>query len=406
MPLTFIKNQLKPEAGTQVRAALSVSRKILKTRLGNSVAQICTQGFQDWIALRQEPESPHFVLSPTRPELMGNSEHIFQVKERTLANGEQPHKINAEELQKITKQIKSRGLTRVCLNFLNSHTNPENLQLAEKICREESLEVYSHKSASKTRDELSVWRRNLLDASLASFIERIEEEFSSLESLQTELVVLNTEKGFQKISKESSAGFLFSREKALAAKNQTLIYLGPEEWVWIQPGTEPHWKSPWGLIDLEKPQMGFFSIQPGQELKLGPLGHLELGDDNGMDPGPVLWGRSNKLTVYDALQWELKTTPELRRSEKTQAKVTEMLTGLLKHSSSQKLLDLELLKKEFTSLLASTIVSDLSGQLSDTEILLAGEWGKALLPELKKLCPKWNIKLSDASETSSFWLNA
>jgi N-methylhydantoinase A/oxoprolinase/acetone carboxylase beta subunit len=228
----LLKNLAGGEA-VDLRLSLTVMRRILDTRLGNSVAQIVTQGFEQWVLLRQEPDPGHFDLSPVRREPLANPENLYGLSERMSSTGEVLQKLDLKDLEKISAELKKKNIERVCVNLLFANRNPLHQQQTESFLREKGFQVFSKVRGSGTRDELSAWRRNLLDASLSSFFEKIRSELD--EALPgSDIRFLDTEKGFVTASEVSTSGLLFGREKTLQQK-KPLIYLGAEEWVWIRP---------------------------------------------------------------------------------------------------------------------------------------------------------------------------
>ena len=397
---------LKSHAGAgpfDARISLSVMRRILDTRLGNSVGQVVTQGFEHWVLLRQEAEPGHFDLSPSRREPLTNPENLFALDERMSASGEVLKPLDQKSLEKISVDLKKRNIERVCVNLLFSHRNPLHQEQAIHFLREKGFQVFSRTRSADSQDELSSWRRNLLDASLSSFFEKLRSEIE--ESLPgSDFSYLDTEKGFVKADVLSTTGLLFGREKSLQ-RQTPLLFFGPEEWAWILPGRQSSWKSPWGPIELEMPRLGFFSLQPSRELKLTSHGQLRWGEDAGMDPGPMLWGRSSKLTLLDLMGWHWEMTPVLRRNEKTEAKVKDQIDALKKHSRDWAKLSEEKVRKEITGQLVESLLADLAVAAPTDEFEVGGVLADEILPSLKAARPrwKWNRVKDPLRETAAFW---
>ena len=387
----------------ELRVSLSVMRRILETRLGHSVAQIVTKGFEHWVLLRQEAEPGCFDLAPKRREPLTNPENLFPINERISSSGEVLQALDLKELEKICATLKTRGIERVCINLLFSHRNPVHQKQVSHYLRERGFQVFSQTRPEKSEDELSSWRRNLLDASLASFFEKISSDLKEA-APTADLFFLDTEKGFVPREELSTSALLFGREKSLQ-RTKPLLYFGSEDWCWILPEDQPFWKSPWGPIELKTPRFGFFSMQPGQELVLTSEGRLRWGENVGLDPGPMLWGRSSKLTLLDLMGWHWETNPPLRRTEKTEAKVAEQINALKKNSRDWKGLSAEKMQSEVNHQLLDSLFWDLSFQVPADEFEVGGVLAPVMFPLLKQRQPKWNWTLikEPIEETGEFW---
>ncbi len=373
----------KASQGTfDAQITLSVMRRILDTRLGNSVAQIVTQGFEHWVLLRQEADPGRFDLTPVRREPLTNQENLFGLEERISCTGEIIKALELKDLERIAGDLKKRAIERVCVNLLFSHRNSTHQEMAVKFLKEKGFQVFSRVRDENSSDELSSWRRNLLDASLSSFFEKIRSDIE--EALPgSDVSYLDTEKGFVGASELNTSGLLFGREKSLQ-RNKPLLYFGPEDWAWILPNSERSWKSPWGPLELTHPSCGFFSQQPGRELQLTPQGGLRWGSDLGMDPGPMMWGRSSKMTLLDLMDWHWETTPPLRRTEKTETKVKEQIEALKKISRDWAKLTQAQMQKELRMQLSESLLSDLAGHANSDDFEVGGVLAPILLPILKE----------------------
>lgn len=405
-PIPALLKNLAPSLapGAELRVSLSVVRRILETRLGNSVAQIVTKGFEHWVLLRQEAEPGRFDLTPSRGEPLSNPEHIFGVTERISADGKVIEKLQHAELEKISAQLKARSIERVCVNLLFANRNPTHQNQIVSHLREQGFQVFARKrDARDSRDELSAWRRNLLDASLSSFFDKIQSEIQ--EALpDTATRFLETERGFLPAPAVSTSALLFGRERALQGE-RPFLYFGPEEWCWVLPENRSSWKSPWGAIELTTPETGFFSAQPGRELLLTPEGRVKWGDDAGLDPGPMLWGRSSRLTLLDVMGWHWETTPPLRRTEKSEAKVNEQLDTLKRNSRDWAKTGVEKVRRDISEQLIESLLNDLASQVDSETFEVGGVLGESLLPLLKKARPRWQWSLREGRlrETGVFW---
>lgn len=413
----LIKTVQTTEQNSEIKKvfiSMSVLRKILTTRLGNSVAQITTSGFEHWVHMRQASESTQFDLMPKRKDPLANPELIFSLNERVGAHGEILSPLQTTELDIIIDSLKQKQIERVCLNLLNSHANPAHQNVAKDYLEKNGFTVFSLRREKTSYEELSEWRRNLLDAALASFLERTKADLDDLnknnEHTQSiEFLFLDTENGLRAYRPNNHSGLLFGRELCLQDDKLPVVYIGPEEWCFIFPENQSYWTSPWGRVRLKNPKHSFFQMQPGIEIELRAqnqtgAGQIYFGTDRGMDPGPALWGRSNKLTIFDFLDWplEMSTIGSIvgnRRTEKTEKKVQDLFLSLKKNSFDWKDFDYKHAQDQIRDFIASCLEQEIRSHIGTEKFILTGCWAKPLAEALAKRKTKLNFKIQETKET-------
>lgn len=270
--------------------------KILDYKLGNSVAQLVSAGFENWMQIR----SSHPNL-----QNLSNPELIFSVQERVLADGRILEEPSDESLEIIESKLKLMEVKRVCLNFLHSQVQPQNLKRVQDFLTERGFDVFSGVGIDNP-DEVSRWRANTLNASVTSTFlelkEQIEEACKDLIATEKIHYLCSSKKVFQN-EKQYRIGSLYSTRSAILHKQRNtteLLYLGLEKFSWLNRQVEKCWQSPWGLMDLEHPFCEDLQIQPTSLIAQNSFGELDFSEKNeGYEPGPMCMGRGQKPTLLD-----------------------------------------------------------------------------------------------------------
>jgi hypothetical protein len=374
--------------------------KILDTRLGGSVAQIVTKGFENWPLLRQPIANPHFDIFPSRGEPLASQDLIFGVKERMGSEGQVIQGLDLEQLQEVSAQLKLLNVQRVCVNFLFANKNQEHWKQACDFFQQQGFLVFS--SPTIGNDEMLTWRKNLLNASLYGTFQESKEsvELGCEGTIEKKQIFFLT--GTDLVSDtnwQNLSGTLFGLTKALAdfyrANAQPVLYLGFEKWFWINPQkTEIAWDSPWGLLAEKRPNSVPMRIQPTQAVVLNELGDIILSETElGYEPGPMVMGRAHKPTVMDLLVQQTKLEQPWVSQNGLQ-KYLETMKAMLRNS--------RLLSDNSVDQLNSGLFERMINQLSlqaqvlscGRNLLVTGALAQNLIAPLKKsfgdgieLCP-------------------
>jgi N-methylhydantoinase A len=303
LPRESLKNSLRKflERNSEtpvdrVYISLRFLEKILDYRLGGSVAQLVTEGFEHWMQIRSADPS---AKSLSNPDL------IFSVKERVCANGEILQEIQEEDLAMIEAKLKLMEVKRVCLHFLHAQLQPQNQKRAQTYFLEHGFDVFVP-PRSENPDEVSRWRANTLNASVSgTFLELHEEILLACEGLvPTENIfyISGEKKVFQK-ENHLRLGSLFSTRAALLQVEKEpvdLLYLGLEKFSWLKTGCDPVWQSPWGEVELAHPFCVDLEIQPTSAITLNEFDEMDFSEKvEGYEPGPMSMGRGQKPTFLD-----------------------------------------------------------------------------------------------------------
>ncbi len=323
--------------------------KILDAKLGGTVAQVVTSGFETWAILRQPVLPDRFDIKPYRQEPLASQELIFGLSERIDHQGHVVKPVEISELEFINSKLKLMGVKRVCVNLLFSHQNPTHQEQVAKYFLEQGFEVLAATRCENSSDEMPAWRRNVINACLSgAFSEHLEDIKKSWPDHEVQISFLSrTGEGFVE-DKNQIAGSLFSWTHVLAEslKNQAdqVLYLGLESWSLISTKHKAeYWKSPWGLIEGKIPLLHQLDVQPTQEVSSGFWGGIQFSKKElGYEPGPMAFGRALKPTVFDVLNEKHKlpvTQIQPHGAQKFKDHLTAMIKNIpeLSHTNVEKL---------------------------------------------------------------------
>ncbi len=86
---------------------------------------VVNEGFRDIIYIGRQNRAELYSLKPRRAKIPGNIE-IFEIRERTLPNGDVLLEPVSEDLEKLVEFIKVKKPSIVCICLLNSYVNPSS----------------------------------------------------------------------------------------------------------------------------------------------------------------------------------------------------------------------------------------------------------------------------------------
>ncbi len=367
--------------------SLRFLEKILDYRLGGSVAQIVTAGFENWIRLRSQN---------TALPALSSSELIFPVQERMTAQGKIEKILEESELQAIAEKLKTTECKRVCIHFLHAPTNPAHEIQAAEFFKAQGFEVFVPEK-SGGEDEVSRWRKNTLNASVSGTFQELKEQI--IEATQG---ILSAEKIFflgsqgEVFQDESTSRLstMFAVNSAMAKvlgapQQKDVLYLGLEKFVLIS-GKEwrSTWPSAWGLVECSLPESRELALQPTAGLEINFFEHLDFSTKvESWEPGPMIMGRGQKPTLID-LWSESSEIQELeglkdRVAAQGQQRFKNTLMTLWK-SCRQKNVDMDKMTTQLRRLSAQTVLLETLLHQKTESVIVAGPLAPLFKDALKK----------------------
>jgi len=112
----------------------TVATNALLQRRGEPIAFVTTDGFRDMMLIGRQNRPRLYALHVERPKPITPEENWFTVRERIDARGEVVIALEDDEIEKLSKQIRARGLGHVAICLLFSFVNPlHERRLGEKL---------------------------------------------------------------------------------------------------------------------------------------------------------------------------------------------------------------------------------------------------------------------------------
>ena len=231
--------------------------RIFKYKLGGSVAQVVTKGFENWLGSHHYNKNESLFFLKSAPDL-SSFDMIFPVNEKISYDGNVQLPIDLNEVNELIESLKKKEAKRVCLNLVNAHKNPIHHNLLKKILIENQFEVFDRLETSKDSSAVD-WRTCLIEASLAGTFNEMRSEI--VETLQQFTTIENisfVNNSFEGKGSRNILSGLFALEDAFfeVGKSElklpdqfSVVHLGLENFsVWLNK-IEP-WQSPWGATSL------------------------------------------------------------------------------------------------------------------------------------------------------------
>ncbi len=276
------------KSSVEVHVASSVVERSLKRGQGQTPAVIVANGFETQLRARQKLLPPTFSLAPKRKAPPVDADYIFGISGRTSIDGKIEAPIRIDELEFLKAKFELLKIHQVVVALPHAGVNPEQELQVASYFRENGFKVFE---SHALRDEMSSVARWTTTAELAYADVAVTEERGQIESALKELA------DNYKITEWTQAGrgLRGGLECALkdAAGNETRLHLGLDHFYLVSGG---HCR-PLGL-------------SPSQGLKMGEWSFPGLSEESvGLLPGPMLFGKSQQLSILDILYVQDRLQP-------------------------------------------------------------------------------------------------
>lgn len=382
--------------------------KIFSYRLGGSVATLTTKGFENWPALRQ-PLNPR--VGP-----LSSADLLFSIDERCSALGVIEKEVSDTEIADLVEKLRQKQAKRVCIHFLNASKNPQNQDKVKEVLLKENFEVFVPSAEVPRIDEVSTWRKNILNASVSGTFEEVQNELNEglkdhlpegvrASFLSADASLFDREPHLRLSSLWGAYGAWTQSLKKQISEKFDVLYLGLEQFCLLNPEKQSQlWMSPWGTVDMPQVQNRPLSLQPTTAIELCPWGELTFGKQTlGFEPGPMFMGRGQIPTLLDL--WGERTEGIQgigeRRSPQGLQKFKNQLLALNKSSRNQ--FDSEgALLKSLKEQVLQKMTFEVALQAENSKVICLGALAPIFIPELKKRIP--HLQFEVRAETESAFL--
>jgi len=381
--------------------------KVLDSRLGGTVAQIVTAGFETWPILRQPTLSHLFELRPVRQSPLASQDLIFGLSARMDHTGKELKPVVAEELDVILAKFKALGVKRVCVNLLFAQANPTHQQQVADFFKKQGFEVFAAPREKSSNDEMPAWRKNLLNACLSGvFQEHFEEIAKAVDVAGGDrncIYFINSYgEPFQKDPDQvASSLFAWSHSvvSSLGDNDSAILYLGLESFYLIEKGdAQSLWKSQWGPIETKTESHFRFTIQPTLEVMNHPLDGIRFGDISlGYEPGPICFGRGLRPMVIDLMCLREKLAlPQVQ--EKAIPKLRNQLSTIFRNNPEMNKFSPLQLEKDLIEVLNTRVCLELAMKTTRKKIIVSGYFAHRAFHQLKSLVPDLQWEKDESHE--------
>lgn len=123
---------------TEVVHGTTLVANALIERKGASTALVTTKGFKDTITIRRELRYDLYDLFLEMPEPLVPRRLRFEVDERILADGSEDRPLDADDVRRIARGLKRRGVEAVAVSLLHAYRSAEHERKVGSILREEA----------------------------------------------------------------------------------------------------------------------------------------------------------------------------------------------------------------------------------------------------------------------------
>jgi len=295
----------------------TVATNALLERKGAKVALITTKGYEGIIHIgRQNRKSLYDLFINREPPLVSERE-IWGVKERVTAKGQVAEKVSKNSLKKIEKELLRRRFEAVAICFLFSYENPVNEETALNYLEKSGLHISaSHRILPEYREfeRFSTTLANayvspVMSRYLASLQNGLED--NSLRIMQSNGGSISPlhakERSITCILSGPAGGVIGASRIAKVARHKKIISFdmgGTSTDVSLCDGhTRLTTNTLIGDIPIKIPVIDIHTVGAGggSIAYLDHGGALKVGPQSaGSEPGPICYGKGEKITVTDA----------------------------------------------------------------------------------------------------------
>lgn len=317
----------EPVPGLQVLHGTTVATNAFLERRGSRTALVTTRGFRDLLFIGRQNRPELYNFKVTRPEPFLRPSWIFEVPERTLADGSIRRRPTSRDLEKLRERLLRGRFASLAVAFLHSYANPENEELAARAL--EDLDMPASLSSAilpefreyerLTTTCINAYLRPLLsrylfelNRRLAPALLRVQQSAGGHLTIQ-EAAALPV----QTVLSGPAGGLAGARALADLLGEPRIITFdmgGTSTDVALSDGKLPYTREyqldgfpvSVQVLDIHTIGAGGGSIawiDAGGALKVGPW-------SAGADPGPICYGKGQDLTVTDAHLFLGRLVPE------------------------------------------------------------------------------------------------
>ena len=372
----------------ELHIATGVVERSLARGQGQSPALLVATGFETLYKMRQPLLTAPFSIEPKRKTPLVESDFIFGISARMRADGTEEVAVSQEELEFLQAKLELLKVHSVVVALPHADKNSEHEDKVAEFFREHGFKAFASHTLSASSDPVARW----IEVSELAFAElAVEEEREQIEAALEEVAPGNWEIMEWTLPGHGVRGGLEAAlQNALPVKAEPTLHLGLDEFYLLQEE---------GSRAL--------NLSPSQALKMGEWGFPSTGNEAiGLEPGPMLFGKSQQLSILDILYVLGRLDPITGLTplinEKSNSRITETLLAWGKSAGlAENIIRLDALQVAedieagFVERLAHKALNGVKGRL-----VLQGPMASTMFTLLKKRRPDLTLVLSPTAEWS------
>lgn len=296
----------------------TVATNAVLERKGVKTALITNRGFEDIIEIGRQSREKLYDLKYVKPSPLVPDQLRFGIRGRLLYTGVVHEEIETADIEELADEIARKGAESVAVSLLFSYANPSHEREVEKICSDRGLSVSaSHRILPEFREYertsttvLNAYVSPIMKKYLVHLADELDEG-DQLRVMQSNGGSISSDtamtESIRTILSGPAGGVVGAFEIGKMAGFERIISFdmgGTSTDVCLIDGavsltTESKisgWPIKVPMIDIHTVGAGGGSIariDTGGSLRVGP-------ESAGANPGPICYGRGEKITVTDA----------------------------------------------------------------------------------------------------------
>ncbi len=393
--------------GGTILVASNSWRRILDKNLGRSPAVIVSRGFESWLKLHQPISSAIFARRTERRSLPIDDDFVFAASGRISASGEIVVAQPIEELEFLAAKLELLKVKDVAVTLMHADLNPTHEKSIAEFLKAKGFRVVcSHELALQAGSDQKTdrFRETIENAFLTS---TLLDEKEQIENAAKSYLGTDEPSGDWQLGLWSASGPLPWSQYSAAAlrggvkKALRTFWRGPlqdrKAAAGLHCGLDQFLLFTKDLSqDSDADTHTIFDLRPTALIRHGLWPFPSIAEDAaGWTPGPMAFGKSQQLAVFDVLHvlgrlGEIDAVSSLIH-EKSRQRILESLMSLGK---SQSALDLKArppdplqiaanLERAFVERCALALVA-LPIDFKDSPVVLSGPLAPAILPLLAR----------------------
>lgn len=293
----------------------TIAVNALLERKGARTALITTKGFEDLIEIGRQNRPVLYDLFVDMPEPLVPSELRFGIAERTSYDGVIEKPVDEGGLESLLQELSSKEIESVAICLLHSYASPENERKVKRFLGRLGVHISaSHEVLPEYREyeRMSTTVANAYIAPLMrGYIRRIEDDLGRIQVMQSNGGIVSTQSAcetpIRTVMSGPAGGVVGASYIARISGFQRAITFdmgGTSTDVSLYDGgIKVSIENEVAGVPIRVPMAEIHTVGAGggSIAYLDPGGALRVGPQSaGADPGPVCYGKGDRITVTDA----------------------------------------------------------------------------------------------------------